>query len=429
MRSAPLESLLSPKPPCRVLTVEDVLGICQAYRSGTPIRVVSQTYRISDRRIKSILVHQGVLVRDRHDLHKAFLTAVQKSRIVEMYSGGLPVIQIGIILDLCDATILRYLKTQNIRIKSTKEHTTRILTADEQSTVMDMHEVGNTPCDIYAKTGIAPHIVKRFLRDRNVKMPVYAYSRILKEDVQQIVKMYKEQIPIHHIKRQFNIADETLHKILKDNDITRRAMGDIVETPISPEEELQVCHLYIEYGVSLTDLCPIFRTAMPRLRDILIKYGVKIRDSGDYPKERLNRNPARGYSGYYKGHWFRSRDELSYLISELEDKSRKWETAEEARFRIPYVDHDGRSRFYFPDYFVDDKYLVEIKPDRFWNDVTVRLKTAAAQLFCLGRGWEFLLIDHPYRLDVLKREYAFGHIQFTLKKSKYFARFMRQLSV
>ncbi|HUS51721.1 MAG TPA: NUMOD3 domain-containing DNA-binding protein, partial [Candidatus Paceibacterota bacterium] len=44
-----------------------------------------------------------------------------------------------------------------------------------------------------------------------------------------------------------------------------------------------------------------------------------------------------GWSGWYKGWFFRSLRELSYMIKEIETKNKKWRTAETKDLKIKYV--------------------------------------------------------------------------------------------
>lgn len=98
-----------------------------------------------------------------------------------------------------------------------------------------------------------------------------------------------------------------------------------------------------------------------------------------------------GWSGWYKNWYFRSLRELCYLINHVEANNQSWISAEQ--FRIPYKDYDGKERTYSADFLVDNKYLVEVKPEKLFNSTMVRLKKEAAEIFCVEKGYEYLLID------------------------------------
>lgn len=91
-----------------------------------------------------------------------------------------------------------------------------------------------------------------------------------------------------------------------------------------------------------------------------------------------------GWSGWFKGFYFRSILELSFLV-----KNPNVKPAES--IRIPYVDYKGHKRNYLPDY-IDGNVLYEIKPERLVGaDINTR-KFEAAKSFCDKNGMEFQII-------------------------------------
>lgn len=86
------------------------------------------------------------------------------------------------------------------------------------------------------------------------------------------------------------------------------------------------------------------------------------------PKNNMYGKPSpqgsgNGWSGWYKGWFFRSLRELSYVIMILEKNGSDWRSAESKELRMKYV-IDGISRTYFADFLVDGSILVEVKPKK-----------------------------------------------------------------
>ncbi len=104
-----------------------------------------------------------------------------------------------------------------------------------------------------------------------------------------------------------------------------------------------------------------------------------------------------GWSGWYKGWYFRSLRELSYVINYLEKNNLEWISAEKKKFSIPYKDYDGTERTYRPDFFVENSILVEIKPNRLKKAVTNNLKKAAAEKFCKKNNYKYEVVE-PKRM-------------------------------
>lgn len=117
-----------------------------------------------------------------------------------------------------------------------------------------------------------------------------------------------------------------------------------------------------------------------------------------------------GWCGWYNGWHFRSLRELSYMINVIERFNLKWENAEKSKYKIEYLDHKGSERTYHPDFFINSKYLVEIKPKKLWNSMNVKLKKEAAIIFCEKYNFKYKLIS--------PRKLTFDEIKFLVEQTK-----------
>jgi hypothetical protein len=99
-----------------------------------------------------------------------------------------------------------------------------------------------------------------------------------------------------------------------------------------------------------------------------------------------------GWSGWYKGWFFRSLRELSYMINVIEKKQLKWKSAEK-NINIKYLDYLGNNRTYRPDFLINDKILVEVKPKKLMETPNNRLKKIAAIKFCEDNNLEYKMVD------------------------------------
>lgn len=98
-----------------------------------------------------------------------------------------------------------------------------------------------------------------------------------------------------------------------------------------------------------------------------------------------------GWSGWYKGWYFRSIRELSYVINVLERKHLSWTGGE--KIRIPYIDKQGNDRTYTPDFLVETKMLIEIKPKRLKRLPENLAKKQAAIKYCKKHNLIYKMID------------------------------------
>ena len=104
-----------------------------------------------------------------------------------------------------------------------------------------------------------------------------------------------------------------------------------------------------------------------------------------------------GWSGWYRGLFFKSLKELSFILT-LEKRNIKLESAEKKKFKIEYVDWDGKIKNYFPDFYIEEtNTVVEIKPTHLFKSKTVVCKQEAAEKYCLQNSLNYEIID-PIRL-------------------------------
>lgn len=105
-----------------------------------------------------------------------------------------------------------------------------------------------------------------------------------------------------------------------------------------------------------------------------------------------------GWSGHYKGMYFRSLLELYYLIY-LIDNNIKFENGELKKHTIKYT-MDGIERNYFPDfYLIDTQETIEIKPKNLIGTYQNKLKFVAAKQK-LGNKHVILTEDEINKIDV-----------------------------
>ena len=100
-----------------------------------------------------------------------------------------------------------------------------------------------------------------------------------------------------------------------------------------------------------------------------------------------------GWKGWYKGTFFRSLHELSFLINYIERFKMPFESGEQAKWAIEYRKPTGEIGTYFSDYVINGKYMVEIKPEKLKSSPTNKAKRKAAEKFCKAKGLKYKMIS------------------------------------
>ncbi len=132
-----------------------------------------------------------------------------------------------------------------------------------------------------------------------------------------------------------------------------------------------------------------------------------------------------GWSGWYKGYFFRSLHELAFLIkTPLDNVS----SAEGKEYAIKYV-IDGVERNYFADYIIDNNTLVEIKPKALQTTKENIIKKEYAEKYCSERGLLYKLIDcGSVDYIALKGEIESGNVTLTERTKEKFDKYMKSIN-
>ncbi len=104
------------------------------------------------------------------------------------------------------------------------------------------------------------------------------------------------------------------------------------------------------------------------------------------------KNSGNGICGWYKGWFFRSLLELSYMIFVIERFNLSWESGEVEKYKIPY-NFDGINKNYFPDFVINEKYVIECKPKKLWGTKINNIKFNFAKDFCDKNNLIFKIKD------------------------------------
>ena len=145
-------------------------------------------------------------------------------------------------------------------------------------------------------------------------------------------------------------------------------------------------------------------------RNIIRKKKISLKSSGENNPMYGKPSPLKsgnGWAGWYKGWYFRSLRELSFMINYIERFNIKWENGENINFRINYY-LEGIRRNYYPDFILNSKYMIECKPKSLWKSKLVSLKTQEAILFCKKRGLIYKMID-PILLTIEKLQELYNN--------------------
>lgn len=132
------------------------------------------------------------------------------------------------------------------------------------------------------------------------------------------------------------------------------------------------------------------------------KHGTLIGPKNPQYGKPAHKLSGKSSKGYYKGIFFRSIYELSFIINVLEKNNIVWESGELKKHIIPYTTKTGTRRNYFPD-FITEKEIIEVKPSALINTEQNINKQRAAKTYAILKNKIYKVYTEK-DFDILKQE-------------------------
>lgn len=170
--------------------------------------------------------------------------------------------------------------------------------------------------------------------------------------------------------------------------------------PESRREKIRRAHIGKHVAQETRDKLREINKGKPRSLESIAKGAQTIRIQ--YANGTRKPSGHRGISGSWRGIKFRSSCELNFLLTY--ENVPHVVRADLSEFVIPYVDSNGSSCSYFPDYFDKERKIIfEVKPSGFMKychfGSRFLMKKEAADSFCSENGMQFVLVE----IDSLNR--------------------------
>lgn len=113
---------------------------------------------------------------------------------------------------------------------------------------------------------------------------------------------------------------------------------------------------------------------------------------------------GKGQKGYYRGRFFRSLLELSYIVNVLEKEEIEYYNGELKKYKFKYI-FEGSERNYFCDFVTNnEKTFIEIKPKSLCRTLQNIAKFTAAEKWCTENGCEYIVVTEEDFKQLTKEE-------------------------
>lgn len=366
------------------LTEDDKEEIVFFYRDEwLTYDALAEIYGVSGGCIRDILLAKGVPLRGRGYHAGRHFSSAEINDIVTSYAEGKSVRELANVYGCNITTISKTLRNNGVYILTGAE---RKLAKIDEEAVIRLYRDGVTAAQIIKTHHLSLLVLRRLVKKHGLtyrKTVDYLSPRFTEDEIFDMVDRYtSRKESIAKIAAAYKADESTVGVYLKEAGVRVEAYARFRP---DEQEEKQIVEAYVK-GEKLMDIARRFNRRFGTAREIVTRYGVSIRSHIQTASKSF------GYIGYYKHYLFRSLMELSFILDHEDDHT--IESAEQSH-RLDYY-FNGKKCRYYPDFILDGKVIVEIKPKHNWEDPKVVAKADAMHSFCTKNQMEYRLTDWPY---------------------------------
>jgi len=270
----------------------------------------------------------------------------------------------------------------------------------EKEIIFDYTTTKASITDLMEKYGRNYRQIKKVLKNNNIKEKSFfelVGVTFSKEELDLFIYKYEvEKIAIEDIPRITGKGSYNSIKRAFEEAGIEISNRQTARTVVPDEEAHQMASLYAQ-NIPIKQIAKEHKRSQSAVRKALVKSNIQIKTS-------LNISKRFGYVGRYKNFLFRSLMELSFIVDN--ERFHKIESAEQSHM-IKYR-FDNKIRKYYPDFILDGKIIVEIKPKQYISDRKVRRKCKTIRKYCEKNGLEFKIIEWPIDKNRIRNLFLSG---------------------
>lgn len=240
-------------------------------------------------------------------------------------------------------------------------------------------------------------------------------TEISEIDKKNIVKLYCDgEILVKNIQKKYNISNSVLKVILQEFGIKRKYRSCL--DFLSEKEKQEICEMYNK-NCHIQEIIDKYKVSRTGIKNLLTERGEWESRKGLRSINNTS-DTSRGISGIYKGTHFRSLVELCFISQVLMKKYKdsEWRSGENKNDRIRYISPEGIEKWYYPDFIIKNKIIIECKPKKFWKDPIFLKKNDASKRYCKSNGKKFVVIDPKVDLEFVAKLYQDNQLTLTEKQ-------------
>lgn len=411
-------------------SVEFETFICNEYKNGKTIRELSRQTKSERRTIQHILLRNKIEIKG-STAFKNIPIEIQESIKNDFLSLKYHTKKIAEKYNLSFRSVNKIAAKFNITEFKKQESTTKIYFHQEQiQHIIESYGKTETLLSLSKIYKCSRTVIKQLLIENNIKLlerkisnDLRQRNKYIKKIIPTIINNYLNNKSIQYIKEKYKMSYEKIIEILIKNKIKLKPIGFYRKIKLNEENLSKIISRY-NNGETLSALSIEFNLSYPTALSILRENNVNLRGRNSAFLFGTENFSHRSISGKYKKYFFRSMNELSFIVNYLEKKNIEAISGEKTK-GIKYFDQNNKKRTYFPD-FITNKFIFEIKPKHFWLCDEVILKSQAAIEYANKNNLKFRLVKYPVIIKPILNKYFNNEIKFTKTGLEKFTRIYKQ---
>ncbi len=339
--------------------------------------------------------HKIKVTRKRRDNHFDEQT---EQDIVSLIRQRIPLVTIAQRYQCNPDTLSRVAKRHGIKPNAPKDDTRRHISTECATSMCQAYQAGATLDDLATRYRASVPVIRRTLTKQGVDIRPCFTPKAIEDTI--AIDYTHGGLTIIAIQDKHGVTGKVVRRIVRERHLER--VNPAIPRPRKPRRSFY--ETWTErYGKEGAD------RRREEHRALCSKNSSGV-NNPMYGKP-TPQGSGNGWKGWYKGHFFRSLRELTFML-ELETRQVQWQNGEKKEYRVRYVDHEGTERTYAPDFIVAKEAMYEIKPKRLWNSPLVTAKRLAAEVLCKQLGIEYRLVDPTLDEGKLLEVHKSGEIKW-----------------
>ncbi|MFN8671313.1 MAG: helix-turn-helix domain-containing protein [Candidatus Sericytochromatia bacterium] len=245
---------------------------------------ISKLIEVSPVVISKMLKSNNIKVLQSKDKRK--LSLEDELEIINLYWKGYTTYQLAEKYNISRTSVRRIFIRNNVETgypKMGKDKIKRKIYEDEYPKIIMLYNQGLTQEKIGNMYNVAEETIRKILHKNNVKTRTNTITKFNSEEIKKILELAEKNISSRKIAKIFNVDKGCILRVLNKNKVEKKAIG-FFNRKLTEIDKNEIIKLYQE-GLSLNKISKIKELTSLTIKRVLVKNNIKIKEGKDFNKK------------------------------------------------------------------------------------------------------------------------------------------------